>query len=261
MQILLFQIANNKSRDILQSLIKDLNFYDSLLNLSKDEIVVNVQGDEPFINPENIKIAINNYIERKKVDNKMVCSTLHYETTDINAIKSHSRGKMVMDLNGNINFNIGDCLVFTGERGCGKSTLSKYIAGFLYKDDDKVNYRENVIYIEQDLGDKWKNTKLRWKDCFENKSIDEIKAILSIFACPVDRIFKNESKLDLGLPSDAVVVGRYGGKDTFDLDFVKDAVIESLEKRSNLYYLFLNTPKFIENDRCLFFDKIISIFQ
>jgi len=65
-------------------------------------IVVNVQGDEPFIDPENIKLAINNYIDRQKVDPKIVCSTLHYETTDENAIKNHSRGKLVMDLEGNI---------------------------------------------------------------------------------------------------------------------------------------------------------------
>ncbi len=67
-----------------------------------DTVVVNVQGDEPFIDPENIKLAINNFIERKKFDDKMVCSTLHYESIDENAIKSHSRGKMVLDLNGNI---------------------------------------------------------------------------------------------------------------------------------------------------------------
>lgn len=67
-----------------------------------DTVIVNVQGDEPFIDPENIKIAINNYIERQKVDPKMVCSTLHYETVDEESIKSHSRGKMVMDLEGNI---------------------------------------------------------------------------------------------------------------------------------------------------------------
>jgi 3-deoxy-manno-octulosonate cytidylyltransferase (CMP-KDO synthetase) len=67
-----------------------------------DTIIVNVQGDEPFIDPENIKLAINNYIERKNKDDKMVCSTLHYETTDEDSIRSHSRGKMVLDLEGNI---------------------------------------------------------------------------------------------------------------------------------------------------------------
>jgi 3-deoxy-manno-octulosonate cytidylyltransferase (CMP-KDO synthetase) len=67
-----------------------------------DTVVVNVQGDEPFIDPENIKLVIENYINRKKIDERMVCSTLHYETTDEDAIRSHSRGKMVLDLEGNI---------------------------------------------------------------------------------------------------------------------------------------------------------------
>lgn len=65
-------------------------------------IVVNVQGDEPFIDPENIKLAIENYKKRKLIDEKMVCSTLHYHTKDEKLIKSKSKGKLVLDLEGNI---------------------------------------------------------------------------------------------------------------------------------------------------------------
>jgi 3-deoxy-manno-octulosonate cytidylyltransferase (CMP-KDO synthetase) len=65
-------------------------------------IIVNVQGDEPFIDPANIELAINNYIRRFNSDSKLVCSTLHYKTNDINCIKNHSRGKLVLDLEGNI---------------------------------------------------------------------------------------------------------------------------------------------------------------
>lgn len=66
-----------------------------------DMIVVNVQGDEPFINPDNIIVAIKNYINRLN-DNKMVCSTIHYDTRDEEEIKLKSRGKMVMDNDNNI---------------------------------------------------------------------------------------------------------------------------------------------------------------
>jgi 3-deoxy-manno-octulosonate cytidylyltransferase (CMP-KDO synthetase) len=65
-------------------------------------VVVNVQGDEPFIEPENIKLAIENYKKRKLIDEKMVCSTLHYNTKDEKLIRSKSKGKMVLDLDGNI---------------------------------------------------------------------------------------------------------------------------------------------------------------
>lgn len=71
-------------------------------NNINDGIIVNVQGDEPFINPENIEKAINNFIIRKKIDKKLVCSSLYYETTDIDEIKSKSRGKTVLDKNNNV---------------------------------------------------------------------------------------------------------------------------------------------------------------
>ena len=64
-------------------------------------IIVNVQGDEPFIDPDNIKLAINNYIDNMN-DNKMVCSTLYYETTNSDEIKNPSRGKIVLDNMNNI---------------------------------------------------------------------------------------------------------------------------------------------------------------
>jgi 3-deoxy-manno-octulosonate cytidylyltransferase (CMP-KDO synthetase) len=72
------------------------------INNINDGIIVNVQGDEPFIKPENIEMAINNFIDKKKIDTKLVCSSLYYETTDLNEIKSRSRGKTVLDKNNNV---------------------------------------------------------------------------------------------------------------------------------------------------------------
>lgn len=64
-------------------------------------VVVNVQGDEPFIKPENIIKAVDNFFDNID-DEKMVCSTIHYDTQDENEIILKSRGKMVMDCNNNI---------------------------------------------------------------------------------------------------------------------------------------------------------------
>ena len=71
-------------------------------NNINDGIIVNVQGDEPFIKKENIEKAICNYEKQKKLNNKLVCSSLYYETQDINEIKSKSRGKTVLDKNNNV---------------------------------------------------------------------------------------------------------------------------------------------------------------
>lgn len=65
-------------------------------------VIVNVQGDEPFIDHKNIEAAINNYFDKKKNDNSLVCSTLFYETKDPYEVKSRSRGKLVLNKNSDI---------------------------------------------------------------------------------------------------------------------------------------------------------------
>lgn len=67
---------------------------------TKYDIVVNIQGDEPFINPKNIETALNTMLNN--TNKNLVCSTLHYGTFYENEIKSKSRGKLVLDKNNNI---------------------------------------------------------------------------------------------------------------------------------------------------------------
>jgi hypothetical protein len=59
-------------------------------------------------------------------------------------------------------------------------------------------------------------------------------------------------RLELGIPSDAIVYGRSGGTETFDLFFVRDAIQEIVDLKSNLYFLFQNTDKFINHPRVIF---------
>lgn len=76
-------------------------YLDKYANENRNSIIVNVQGDEPFIDPDNIMLAIHNYIDNMN-NKKIVCSTLYYETTDVEEIKNPSRGKIVLDTNNNI---------------------------------------------------------------------------------------------------------------------------------------------------------------
>jgi 3-deoxy-manno-octulosonate cytidylyltransferase (CMP-KDO synthetase) len=76
--------------------------YLTLINTLKYDVIVNVQGDEPFISSNNIQLAIDNYVKQKKNLQHMVCSTLFYKTKKLDEIKSKSRGKVVLDLEGNI---------------------------------------------------------------------------------------------------------------------------------------------------------------
>ncbi|NJO61955.1 MAG: hypothetical protein HC836_28050 [Richelia sp. RM2_1_2] len=48
----------------------------------------------------------------------------------------------------------------------------------------------------------------------------------------------------LGISKEAIVLGRHGGIETFDILWVKERVIRLAKKRSDVYFLFMNTEKF-----------------
>ena len=66
----------------------------------------------------------------------------------------------------------------------------------------------------------------------------------------VDGDLRNE----LNIPKDAIVFGRNGGYETFDLPFVKDVIKDILDIRSDYYFLFQNTERFINHPRVLFLE-------
>ena len=53
------------------------------------------------------------------------------------------------------------------------------------------------------------------------------------------------------IPEDAIVFGRHGGADTFDIPFVKDVISLYVQKHPNVYFLFLNTDKFVDHERVI----------
>ena len=49
----------------------------------------------------------------------------------------------------------------------------------------------------------------------------------------------------LGIPEDAVVFGRHGGEDSFDIPWVQSAVVEAARRTTEVHFLFLNTRTFL----------------
>ncbi|WP_417669987.1 hypothetical protein [Roseibium sp.] len=62
----------------------------------------------------------------------------------------------------------------------------------------------------------------------------------------------------LGIPDKAFVVGRYGGFDQFNLPFAKRAVIQALERRKDIFFLFVNTDRFCEHERVIHLPAVYS---
>ena len=74
----------------------------------KAKFIVNVQGDEPFINPEHIDIAIT---KMKRNKNKLVkCSTLHYLIDKIEDLTDTSIGKLVLNKNNCVLYCSRNCI-------------------------------------------------------------------------------------------------------------------------------------------------------
>jgi hypothetical protein len=51
---------------------------------------------------------------------------------------------------------------------------------------------------------------------------------------------------ELNIPKDAVVFARYGGSETFDIDFVKNTVKKASRKNNNIYFIFMGTDDFVK---------------
>ncbi len=63
---------------------------------------------------------------------------------------------------------------------------------------------------------------------------------------------EDDFREEFGIPKDALVLGRHGGHDTFSLPFVHSAIDTVLDHRKDLYFVFLNTNKFIEHERVIY---------
>lgn len=51
----------------------------------------------------------------------------------------------------------------------------------------------------------------------------------------------------LKIPANALVIGRHGGSDTWDLQIAKEALLKILDKREDVWFLFAVRPKILED--------------
>jgi hypothetical protein len=57
---------------------------------------------------------------------------------------------------------------------------------------------------------------------------------------------------ELSIPKDATVLACYGGQDSFNLSFVHETILKVLDKRKDLFFLFMNIAPFAQHERLLF---------
>jgi len=128
----------------------------------KAKWIVNIQGDEPFINPNNIDTAI------KKMNNDITCSTLHYKITNFNDLNDKSIGKLVLNKKGHIIYCSRNCIPGTKNKIDKNFNYYAHIGLFVF----------NIDYLQNDYMKE--NTPLQIMEDIEwLKIIEQDKTIVS----------------------------------------------------------------------------------
>jgi hypothetical protein len=70
----------------------------------------------------------------------------------------------------------------------------------------------------------------------------------------------NNFRNELNISDDMVVIGRYGANNTFNIEFVYNSILDILNKRKDVVFLFVNTNQHVLHERCLYFDSIVDLY-
>lgn len=117
-------------------------------NTNTSQIIVNVQGDEPFIDPSNIEHAIKNYFLQKTVNQDLVCSTIYFHTFSNIDIMCKSRVKLVLDNQNNIMYGSRNVIPTTKGHTLNDLLPYKIHIGLFVFDKD---YLVNQYYLEDTI--------------------------------------------------------------------------------------------------------------
>lgn len=73
--------------------------------------------------------------------------------------------------------------------------------------------------------------------------------------------YEGDLRESLGIPRDAIVLGRYGGISEFNVQCAKDAIVEFMggEGSEGVYFLFMNTYKFMDHSRVIHLDRSVDM--
>ncbi len=63
----------------------------------------------------------------------------------------------------------------------------------------------------------------------------------------------------LHIPKDAIVFGRHGGFDTFNVDFCKETISKIVRERSDIYFIFMVAKVFDVHPQLLYLDETVNM--
>jgi hypothetical protein len=66
-------------------------------------------------------------------------------------------------------------------------------------------------------------------------------------------------RAELGIPEDAIVFGRHGAMDTFDIAIAREAVVKVATANPSVYFLFMNTFKVCDLPNVIHLPKTVDV--
>jgi hypothetical protein len=160
--------------------------------------------------------------------------------------------------------------------------LKRFPVFYIYNQDDidKIAVRENldVVYVQ-------KSGEVDWFTCRVRKCVvhtvfttrfphGNVYAAISqnlnkIFQTRIPVVpymvnLENEHsdsfRSELGIPDDALVVGRHGSYGSFDIPFVYEAILELLNTYPTMYFVTLNTKPFGQHPRLIYLPLTTELY-
>ena len=123
--------------------------YLKTINYQEYDAILNIQGDEPFIDPSVIDKVIDNFIQ-----NKPHCSTVCFKTKDKEEINSKSRGKVVVNKNNDILYCSRNVIPSNKKREISDIDYNIHVGVFVFDTKYLMNEytKENTpLQIEEDI--------------------------------------------------------------------------------------------------------------
>lgn len=114
------------------------------------------------------------------------------------------------------------------------------------------NFVQSVFNVNEPHGDVYAYISEWLSD--ENNGAPFLPRIIN----PLPKV-DNDFREDLGIPKEALVVGRHGGKETFSLPWVYPVIEKVLNQREDIYFVFLNTNKFITHPRVIYLEPTYDL--
>jgi len=122
-----------------------------------------------------------------------------------------------------------------GEKNDWTSNRIKTLVHSVYPQKLNQTHGHRYVYISEWLSKNFSNNKISFVPL-----ITEVKKN------------KNDLKKQLRINKDKLIFGCYGGESSFDLKFVQSAIINIVEKRKDIVFIFLNIKKFYNHKQIKF---------